>query len=98
LDGGGAIGNRLGEGTDLLIGEAAQVPVAGEAQLWKDDHLGSGGRGLLDEEADALQIGRFVTGKVLKLNGGDSNISHSALLVRFVVGSKTVWNRDRSEG
>ena len=72
----GAVGNRLGEGPDLLIGEVADMPVAGETHLWEDDHLSPGRRGLLNERVNPFQIGRFISWKMLKLNAGDSNVSH----------------------
>ncbi len=76
LLGRGTVGDRLSERLQIVCGQVAEMPVAGDATFGKADQLDiTGGRGF-DKTSHGCKIGLFIARRVLKLHAGDAESFH----------------------
>ena len=69
-------GHWLSQGGQFFARQLAQVPVAGDATLWKGDDFDALLSRMLHEPLDRCQVRQFVAWSVLILDGGDADVAH----------------------
>ena len=72
-------GHGLGERDHFGPRKLAEMPIAADAAFGENDDLGPLLSRLPREALDRRQVGGFIAGGMLKLHGGNPNITHGSL-------------------